>query len=299
MNQAIDYARAHLAEDLSLEVLARAACFSPYHFHRIFCGVVGETPADFVKRLRLDQAAFMLTFNPRKSITEVAFACGFSSSATFARAFKEQFGTSASEWRRSEAIPVNKQKSKNCKTDSKNWKDESPISSYLPSHMTTHTQEDEMRNVECKQMPAFHVAYIRRIGPYGPEIGAVFERIERWVDSRNLLNEDATILGISWDNPHITPPEKCRYDACVVVPETVKPDGEVGMQDIPAGRFACYRFTGNAFQEEWDWLIGTWLPQSGYQPASDLCYELYHKEPQQKDGQLIFDVSLCMEVEPL
>ncbi len=51
--------------------MAKAACFSPYHFLLVFRGLVGETPADFVKRLRLEHAAFQLIFSPRKSITEI------------------------------------------------------------------------------------------------------------------------------------------------------------------------------------------------------------------------------------
>jgi AraC family transcriptional regulator len=51
------YISDHLDEDLSLERLAEIACFSPYHFHRIYRGIAGETACDTIRRLRLDRAA--------------------------------------------------------------------------------------------------------------------------------------------------------------------------------------------------------------------------------------------------
>ncbi|MCP4748024.1 MAG: hypothetical protein GY874_18090, partial [Desulfobacteraceae bacterium] len=50
-----------------------------------------------------------------------------------------------------------------------------------------------------------------------------------------------TITSVGWDNPEVTPPEKCRYDACITVPEQTKVDGEVGLQKIPSGSYAVYR----------------------------------------------------------
>ena len=47
----------HLDEELALEALARIACFSPYHFHRIFRGMLGESLQEHVRRLRLQRAA--------------------------------------------------------------------------------------------------------------------------------------------------------------------------------------------------------------------------------------------------
>ena len=99
MNRVIDYIEQHLDEALSLDRLARVANFSKFHFHRIFRALMGETLGQFIKRLRVEKAAIQLTGNPKKSITEIAIDCGFSSSATFARAFKELLGVSATTWR--------------------------------------------------------------------------------------------------------------------------------------------------------------------------------------------------------
>src|SRR6266404_6252717 len=111
MNRVVDHIQSHLADPLNLERLAAVACFSPFHFHRLFRVWMGETLQDFVHRLRLERAAQLLVFNRLRSISEIALECGFSSSGAFARAFKGAFGVSASEWR----------KRKICQSNRKTW----------------------------------------------------------------------------------------------------------------------------------------------------------------------------------
>ena len=109
VNRVLDYIDRSLEKKLSLEELARVASFSPFHFHRIFKCMVGETLNDYIRRIKLEKAANILAHNERTSITEIAFDCGFSSSAVFARAFKENFGMSASEWRRDGFMKMHEQ----------------------------------------------------------------------------------------------------------------------------------------------------------------------------------------------
>ncbi len=85
INRVIDYIEKNVDKDLSLEVLAGVACFSSFHFHRIFKAIVGETLNQFINRIRLEKSATQLMSNPNKTITDIAFDCGFSGSASFAR----------------------------------------------------------------------------------------------------------------------------------------------------------------------------------------------------------------------
>lgn len=87
-NEVINFILSNLAEDLSLEKLAKLANYSPFHFQKIFKLVIGETPKQYIIRMRLQTAAHSLVVHHEKSITEIALNSGFSSSATFARAFK-------------------------------------------------------------------------------------------------------------------------------------------------------------------------------------------------------------------
>ena len=96
VNLAIDHVVSHLEEPLRLADVARAARLSPFHFHRVFQVLVGETPAEFVKRLRLERALVMMAHAPRPSLTTIALTCGFSSSSDFSRCFKQRFGAAPS-----------------------------------------------------------------------------------------------------------------------------------------------------------------------------------------------------------
>jgi AraC family transcriptional regulator len=99
INRVIDYIEGHIDGDLSLVKLAEVAHFSRFHFHRVFYGMVGETLNNFIQRVRLEKAANRLLAEPDLPVTEIALECGFSGSATFARAFRDMFGMSATDWR--------------------------------------------------------------------------------------------------------------------------------------------------------------------------------------------------------
>jgi len=117
INRVIDYVQAHLDGDLTLERLAEVAAFSPFHFHRVFAAITGETLSDFIRRVRLERAAGALISLPETSVLEIALRYGFSSAATFARAFKAHFGMSATQWRSDGAGPWRKAQAGRGKSD--------------------------------------------------------------------------------------------------------------------------------------------------------------------------------------
>ena len=110
IDRVIDYLRGNLDRPVKLAELADVACFSEFHFHRIFRAVSGETLNSFTNRLRLEKAARLLRYS-EQSLTDIALDCGFSSSATFSRAFRSGYDTSPSRFRKSGEI----KKSKICK----------------------------------------------------------------------------------------------------------------------------------------------------------------------------------------
>ena len=80
-----------LDEALDLEELAGVACFSSFHFHRVFAAMTGETIADHVRRLRLERAATELR-SGAKQVIQVALDAGYEAHEAFTRAFRDQFG---------------------------------------------------------------------------------------------------------------------------------------------------------------------------------------------------------------
>jgi AraC family transcriptional regulator len=90
--------RRRLDEDVSLDRLSARAGWSPFHLHRAFRRIVGETPKQYTLRLRLEGAAARLLASDA-SITEVALAAGFASHEVFTRAFRRHFGRTPASYR--------------------------------------------------------------------------------------------------------------------------------------------------------------------------------------------------------
>ena len=303
INRVMDHIQVHLDETLILEDLAGVACFSPYHFHRIFSALAGETLGDHIRRVRLERAAGMLGGNPYHPVTEIALSCGFSSSAAFARAFKAHFGMSASAWRKG-GSKTSKTVSKISKQERKKRKAGFPSGEYniLVSPSTNQTKRRKAMKVEIKELPSFHVAYMRHIGPYGPAVSRLWEKFNRWAEARDLQPKGAVSVGISHDDPSVTPPDKCRYDACVVVPLKFKAEPGITLTDLPGGKYAVTRFKGTDrdIGKAWNDLFRTWLPTSGYQPDDRHCFELYVSSG--KKGCTpggTFECDICVPVKPL
>jgi len=304
VNRVIDYIQSNLDGNLRLVKLAEVANFSPYHFHRIFGAMVGETPNQFIRRVRVETAAVRLVSSPRLSITRVARMCGYSSSSVFAREFREAFGMSATQfrqgghrtWRKIRQVGSNPDQ-----VDRKQREDSSDLSPYaLPKPKAKQRRSKMKFSVEVKEMPEMHVAYVRHIGPYN-QIGGAFEKLMKWAGPRGLVNFPKTIeLTVYHDSPDITEESKLRSDACITVPIGTKVEGEVGTMTVPGGKFAVahVEIRHDQFGEAWDRLMGEWFPQSGYQPDDRMCYEICLNNPEQHPERK-FIVDICEPVRPL
>lgn len=211
------------------------------------------------------------------SITEIAFNCGFSSSATFARSFKKHFGLAASEYAR-------------------RGLEQYPGSAHAKGE--TDFSPPELR---ISFMPGLHLAYIADMKGYSlPDICRSWERLFRWASAHELLNNDTRVVGISYDDPLITPADKCRFYACVSVPADVCPDRLVGTLDIPASRCAVFRAQVRPEQIYliYRYFYRDWLPDSGLQPADFPAYEIYYETPDTNpEGKFLMEV--CVPVLPL
>ncbi len=91
MSRALRYVEANLDEPLNPECLADVACFSRFHFHRVFRAVVGESVMDHVRRLRLERAAYRLKTS-HEMVGTIAFDAGYGSQEAFTRTFQAYYG---------------------------------------------------------------------------------------------------------------------------------------------------------------------------------------------------------------
>ncbi len=81
-----------------LQHAAREACLSEFHFHRLFRAAFGETPHDFLTRLRMDRARQMLA--SQRNVTDVCLEVGYESLGSFSAKFRARFGRSPAAFQR-------------------------------------------------------------------------------------------------------------------------------------------------------------------------------------------------------
>ena len=93
-----DYILEHLTEEITLTDLAETAHFSPWYAHRLFKELTGIPPAEYIRKLRLSEAAKRLK-NGKRRITDIAMALGFDSIDGFTRSFFREFGMTPSKYR--------------------------------------------------------------------------------------------------------------------------------------------------------------------------------------------------------
>ena len=271
VNRAVDYITANLDQPLRLEEVARAACFSPYHFHRIFRGLLGETLASFVKRVRLERAVYLLSHRERPRLTDVALACGFASSSDFSRSFRAHYGVPPREF----DVEGFRLSRREAMQESLATPDERHRLARLPAG-----DNPDGLAVKLRRLPARHVAYIRVHRPYeGDHVPQAVTRLLAWAETRGLA--DGQWLGFQWEDPEIVPLEQCRYDVGLEVPAITRGEGEVSMTDFPSLQVAEVEIAGSVELElrALDWLFRTWLPNSGYAPGHQPMFEAFNGRP--------------------
>jgi AraC family transcriptional regulator len=275
VNRAIDFILQNLDQSLRLEVVAQAAGFSPFHFHRIFRLMVGESLNEFVKRVRLERALVLLSRQTwatrrRATLTDIAFACGFASSSDFSRCFKQRYGLPASRFDPA-SFRVRRRRE---------W--ESAVADPQQRNLLKRLKPGENPDgfaVRLRRLPPRIVAYIRVPDSFreGGVTGAA-GRLVQWAEARGFA--DGQWLGYMWDDPEIVSHRDCRYDVGLEVPE-VTPSGEVGRIEFPAMQVAEVEVRGGIDLEmrALDWLFGTWLPASGFTPTEQPCFEAWIGRP--------------------
>lgn len=236
----VKYIEEHSDENHTLESLAKIGGFSKYHFHRIFKSIVGESAGDYIRRVRLQKTT--IKFKSDRNITSIAMESGYETSAAFAKAFKEHFGTTPSEFSRK------------------------------AKRITTH-ESIEPRFVELEP---FDVLYVRRTGPYFMACHEAWDVLLDFVkdklktDGIDLLGKETTAWGIGHDNPLLTPSEKLRCDACISWKDKrVVPTGEIMYKTLGGGRYAvflhqgAYETMGETYRVIGDWIVANKIRVNG------------------------------------
>jgi AraC family transcriptional regulator len=256
LERVINHIAEHLDDELDLERLAKIACFSPCHFHRIYHAVQGETARDTVRRLRLHRAALDL-IDGALPIERIARRAGYGSQAAFTRAFRSSYGLPPARYQGGAAA--------------------------ARAHME---RSPNMYSVQIFETAPIHVAALAHQGEY-QGINRTFDRLIGLAGAADLLRPDARSFGIYHDDPDATPAAKLRSEACLQAPDGWPGRGELRALDIAGGRYARVEHVGPYAElpRAYSWLFGTWLPSSGQEAADRPCVEEYLNDPRQVPAQ--------------
>lgn len=256
LQKVIEFIGHHLDEKLTLTQLSDIACFSKYHFHRLFTANVGLSLQQYIRWLRLKRAAHQLVINKDKSIIEIAINAGFESHEAFTRAFKQACHISPSEFR-----------------SQLRWEAWEQPPYCLPK------QGDMMINVTIKNIPARRLAVLEHRGDF-KKIGEAVNKLINWIKSQsiNLKPKPGESFGFAYDDPKTTPAAEFRFDLGITVPEQLKLEGGVVEKRLPAGRYAVAVHKGSreTIGETVYGLYRDWLPQSEEELGNLPCLFCYY-----------------------
>lgn len=296
----MEYIDEHTDEAIHLSQMACAASFSPFHFHRIFTWMTGETPNNYVSRIRLEKVARLLQNEVNKPISVIAFECGYENLSSFSRAFKKHFHRSAKEFRQEAKGIFSKdgiRYSKNGHAVSKIGKNKQHIDDQFCSVELKQLIFMETK-IEIRQMPALHLICYRRTGAF-EQIGQAYAELFKWASPRGLLHAHTKAVSLYHDDPSVTDIEKMRNDACLVVEKSIQVEGNIRKHQTLEGKYAVGYFEIGLedFEKAWNSMYA-WLSESGYQPKEASPYEIYHNDHEQHP-QKKFILEICIPVKPL
>lgn len=245
--------QASLDDDLTLSTLARYAGCSPSQLQRQFTVSLGETPKQYVSRLRLERAAFRLLVHDT-TVMQIALDCGYRNHETFTRAFRRRFGCVPSAWRvgRKQAV----------------------VQLARASGVASGYELSATRIVRLRPQ---HLAFVRHVGPYEDVPGSLFDELDSWAHARRLPGPRVW-MGIGHDAPDTTPPDRLRFDAALVVASPFVADGRIGCQRFDGGEHAVTTHVGpfETLPAAYAHLLPRVLALPGFRLMGVPAVEIYH-----------------------
>jgi len=245
--------------------LADLAGFSPFHFHRIFSGMVGESVMAHVRRLRLERAAQEL-MHTQKAVIDVALDAGYETQESFTRAFRSAFDEPPARFRKlrraARHVPV---------PSNVHYQPGAVAGSFTPL-----AGDIDSMNVRIEEREPLQAVFLRHVGPY-EGVGETWGQLCALAGPAGLLGPQGRMFGLSYDDPSVTAPGELRYDACLAVAGDVDVRPPLAVQELPTGTFAVAIHEGpyEELSRTYNALCGVWLPQSGREPRQEPCMAVY------------------------
>lgn len=232
------YIEKRLGERLTVDKLAKVACYSPFHFQRLFHKIMDESVYQYIKRRRLEGAAGRLAYS-QSNITNIALDSGFETPFSFTSAFRKFQGEAPRTFR----------------------------SAFVPTQLNKY-QLKELSMIEPKAIETIKdldVYFTRVKGPYDSSGPTAWKIMDEFVKQNKLDPKYVRYFGMNQDNPEIVKEEHLRYDACIHVAVDLREEKEVGKTKIKGGRYAIFYQKGSHddFEKIFHEIFLKWLPRSG------------------------------------
>ena len=274
----VDLIRREPSKAFTVRQLASEAAFSEFHFQRIFKSIAGETIAGCIARLRIEQAAGLLTYDRLRPITDIALSCGFSSSANFAKAFRNYCGCSPTQFRQNNRSGFRISRIGKAKPSQKGY----------PELMST--------DVDILLMPSRNLASLRQVGPYNHQgINQLFSDLSDWHQNELGYPAPDESIGITWSDSALAEKETWRYDACFEVPKGTRNSGRVITRCLAEGWVARLPVSlavsdMHRISDYWDWFVSAWIPAVNAELADHPSFESYRTGGYDQT----FSIMLCL-----
>ncbi|GAA0366751.1 AraC family transcriptional regulator [Bacillus horti] len=150
-------------------------------------------------------------------------------------------------------------------------------------------------DIKLETMLKHRLAYVRKVGPYGTTNYEAMVQLKKWAEERGLLTDRAVLYGIPQDNPEITPPKQCRYDACIAIAEDYPLDESILESELAGGSYAVctVMHTAEDIQRAWAKLLPT-IERLGYKIDNTPIIERY-------TGELLIKnlCEICVPIKPI
>ena len=278
-NDIMYYIYTHIDISIDIEELSRELGVSKFYMHKIFKELFGKNIYESIKSIRLQKAASLLLTNKYSTISEIANACGYSSHASFIKAFRSRFCTTPKEWRAGEY---------------KKFSREILLSSNI---QTSPTKDFKKLVPKIVEMPTIESYYIRNSG-YIQNVKEIWQKLYT-LTLEHKIDEFKTIA-LLHDNPTITPLDECQYIACISTLQA----GDILSKKLPkfqisSGVYAHFDLKGRGddLLHFIHWVYHDWLIESEYETTTKPSFIIYHKNNylrDEQDGE--FDISYYISI---
>ena len=256
MNLAIEYIESNLDSVLSIEDVAKVACCSKYHFHRMFFACFKVTCAEYIRRRKLTMAAVDL-LKTDKSIFDIALKYGYESPNAFTRAFRNIHGINPSQARSGAAT----------------------LSSYNRVFFPVEIQGGENMNYKIIEIPEFNIIGKSKSFEFdkfvkdGPKFWKEYVGSEDYQKLYGLNNgrpsptTNSPLLSVYFPKENGKRDEFIDVLGMEVTSEFVPSEFEVHFEvhTVPSATYAEFNCIYKTSMKTNRYIYGEWFPSTGYE----------------------------------